>query len=96
VPYLPNAHYLGYAIYQGKTLGESVKFAIVVLQRRPDGSTRTGKEFLPYLRRDPKVGVLSKFLDLLMNPLHSREVNHISTQQISGGKNLLLESTPFK
>jgi hypothetical protein len=47
---------------------ESVKFAIVVLQKRPDGSTRTGKEFLPYLRRNPKVGVLSKFLDVLMNP----------------------------
>ncbi len=26
------------------------------------------KEFWPYLRRNPKVGVLSKFLDLLMNP----------------------------
>ncbi len=47
---------------------ESVKFAIVVLQKRPDGSNRTGKEFRPYLRRNPKVGVLSKFLDLLMNP----------------------------
>jgi hypothetical protein len=58
-------------------------FAIVVLQKRPDGCTGTGKEFWPYLRRNPKVGVLSKFLDLLMNRIHSREVNHISTQQKS-------------
>jgi hypothetical protein len=66
---------LGYAIYQGKTLGESASLQLLFCRGDLMVLTRTGKEFLPHLRRNPKVGVLSKyeFLELLMNPSYTAE-----------------------